>query len=48
VPQGNKKALMIVGAFALIAIEAFLNMTFFAKGRRNINFTDFHRLGAMV
>jgi hypothetical protein len=32
VPQGNKKALMIVGAIALIAIEAFLNMTFFAKG----------------
>jgi hypothetical protein len=32
VPQGNQKLLMIVVALALIAVEASLNMTFFAKG----------------
>lgn len=32
VQQGNAKLLIFVGAFVLIGVEAFLNMSFFAKG----------------
>lgn len=32
VPQGNEKLVIVVIAFALVGAEAFLNMSFFAKG----------------
>lgn len=32
VPQGNARLLIFVGAFVLVGVEAFLNMSFFAKG----------------